>query len=114
MAASPAAIHPGYLVLIRFAGEEIIADRAENVNQHTGLAANRTVFEIGRNIETIPGAESRFDTIDVNIELATHNITDLGVNVCMSRTNGPDFEIDPGHQYRIIVTEQLPGQAFSN
>ena len=114
MAAVLAAIYPGYLVLISLAGKEIFTNRAENVNQYTGLAANGAVFEIGRYIETVPRAEPRFDTIDPDVKFTTHNICNLGVEVSMPFANGADLELDPGHQYGVIVAEQLAGQAFSD
>jgi len=105
MAATLAATHPVYFALIRFAGKEIFTNRAENVNQYTGLAANGAVFEIGRYIETVPRAKPRFDTVDPDVKFTAHNIGNLGVEVSMPFANGADLELDPGHQDGIIIAK---------
>jgi len=95
-------------------GEKVVPNRTEHINQHSGLATDGTVIEIGFNVKTVAGAESGFDAIDKDIELATHNVADLGVRVSVDRTNGAGFKVDFGHQNGIVVSKQLTNEALAD
>ena len=64
--------------------------------------------------KTIAGARPGSDAIDKDIELAAHNVADLGMRVSVDRTNAAGFKVDLGHQNGVVVSRLLSNKALAN
>ena len=71
------------------------------------------MIKVGLNVEAVAGAETLTDTFDVDVDLATLDVADLGVRVCVFVTNCSFCKCDARDNDGLSVTQQMTRQALA-
>ena len=94
--------------------EKVISNRTEHIDQHTRLATDCAMIEVGFDVEAVAWPESRRGTVDSDIEFTALNVGDLRVRMRVNLANRASVEFDFGHQDGIVVPEDLASKAVTN